>query len=322
LVDVLSIGGLLIMGRNVEGATPDGLRIVIDEFQSMSLATGHPPLLVAADQEGGRVCRFGPPYFSTYPTPRELGEKHDAVAVRSMFDRMGSDIRKVGVNWVLAPVMDIDSNPNNPVIGDRSFGADAETVSDLGVAAINGLQVGADLLACAKHFPGHGDTSVDSHFELPTVTHGLARLREFELMPFAAAVKAGVGSIMTGHILFPEIDPSFPATLSPTIISGILRKEMGYDGLVVADCLEMKSVAQRWGSSEAAILAVQAGVDMVISSHTFEVQHEIRDALLSAVLSGRISEDRIDDANRRIARAKARWISPALMPLASRHPVA
>lgn len=307
LIDEFHVGGVILMGRNVQGCTPQRVRALVEEFQAMSMATDMPPLLIAVDQEGGRVSRFGPPYFKQYPAAKALGEAGDEAAVRRNSRAIGNEMCSVGVNWILSPVVDVSNNPENNVIGDRSFGPEPDLVARMGVAAVYGLQNEAGLLACAKHFPGHGDTAIDSHLALPVIRHSRSRLDEVELAPFRAAIAAGVGSIMTSHIMFPQIDPELPATLSPAILTGLLRSELGYDGLVITDCLEMKGLAG-WGSAEAAVKAAIAGADMLLACNTYKTQREITDALVDAVTSGRLSEERIDEANRRIAAAKQHWV--------------
>ncbi|MDR3707893.1 MAG: beta-N-acetylhexosaminidase [Capsulimonadaceae bacterium] len=307
LIDEFHVGGIVLMGRNVEGNSPERMHAIVDEFQAMSTATEMPPLLVAVDQEGGRVARFAPPHFRTYPSAATLGEAADEAAVRRNGRAIGTELSSVGVNWVLAPVLDVNNNPANTVIGDRSYGSDPDLVARLGVAALKGLQDEAGLLACGKHFPGHGDTETDSHRSLPVIRHGRERLDAIELKPFRAAIDAGIGSIMSSHILFPDLDPEYPATLSPKILNGLLREELGFDGLIVTDDMEMKGLAS-WSPAEAAVRAVIAGADMLLVCHTYRTQRAIIDALVDAATSGRLSEERIDEANRRIALAKKRWV--------------
>jgi beta-N-acetylhexosaminidase len=308
LIEEFHVGGIILMGRNVEGLSPERARALIEEFQSMALATGVPPLLVSVDQEGGRSARFGPPYFNRYPTAKSLGDLNSEETVQRNYRGIGHELGAIGVNCVLAPVLDVNNNPANPVIGDRSFGDDASLVGRLGAAAVRGLQEEACVMACGKHFPGHGDTDVDSHLALPTIRHGRERLNEIELAPFRDAIDVGIGSIMTAHILFPELDPYLPASLSRIITTDLLRKELDYDGIIVTDCLEMKGVATDWGTAEAAVLAAIAGADLLLACHTYETQKQVIDALVDAVTAGRLSEDRIDEANELINKAKRRWV--------------
>ena len=311
LIEEFAVGGLILMGRNIGASSAAQVSALNDEFQDMARASDLPPLFIGVDQEGGRVSRFTPPHFRAYPSPGELGRAGDPDQVIRVMGELGAEMKGVGVNWVYAPVLDVNSNPTNPVIGDRSYSDTAEVVSEMGVAAVHGLQERAGVLACGKHFPGHGDTSADSHLTLPVVDSPLDRLRDQEMAPFAAVIQAGIGSLMTSHILFTDLDPDLPATLSPAILTDLLRREMGFTGLVITDCLEMKGVAAKWGSADAAVLAAIAGADMLLACHTYEIQQEIRDALMEAVRSGLLPETRVDEANRRIRAAKEAWVAPA-----------
>ena len=308
LVDDLAVGGIILMARNIDA--PAQVQSVLREMQARAERQSLPPLLVAIDQEGGPRTRLRLPRFLPSPSAWEIGQTRDPAQARAAARRMGEELRGLGVNWNFAPVLDVNNNPENPVIGHRSYGDTAENVAAMGVAAVRGYQEDAHILACGKHFPGHGDTNVDSHLALPRISHSLERLRDVELVPFQAAVAAGLAAVMTAHIVFDALDPALPATLSPAVLSGLLRGTMGFDGLVITDCLEMRGVAQGWGAPEAAVLAVIAGADMVLCCHTRETQQAIRDALVAAAESGRISPARIDASLARIAAAKARWLAP------------
>ncbi|MBC8139434.1 MAG: hypothetical protein H8F28_26450 [Fibrella sp.] len=213
-------------------------------------------------------------------------------------------MRAVGVNFNFAPVADIDSNPANPVIGDRSFGNDPQTVAAMVVDQVIGYGNGG-VLSCAKHFPGHGDTDVDSHIALPTLAHSRKVIEGRELVPFKSAICYGAPAIMTAHILFPALDPSgVPATLSKPILTELLRNDLGFRGLIVTDCLQMKAVADTWGTARAAVMAAQAGADLLLVCHTWEKQKETFDALVAAVRSGELSEERVNESLARIISAK------------------
>lgn len=307
LVDDLAVGGIIFMGRNVE--SPAQMRRVTGELQDINRAHGRSPLFLGVDQEGGRVNRLNPPHFTREPSPKSIGDTGDPGAARKSAAVIGRELRSVGLNWDFAPVLDVNNNPKNPVIGDRSYGDDPGLVSRMGAAAVAGFQEDAGIIACGKHFPGHGDTDVDSHHALPVVGHDRARLDEIELAPFKAAIAAGVASIITAHIRFNRLDSELPATLSPSILTGILRRDLGFEGLIVTDCLEMKGIANHWGLGEAAILAVEAGADILLACHTWTAQRAIRDALIDAVRSGRVPEARIDTSVKRILAAKSRWLS-------------
>ena len=308
LTDEFAVGGVILMGRNI--GTPDETAAQITQMQARARTLGLPPLFVATDQEGGRVQRLGPPRYPARPTAREIGQSEDAEGrARTEAASLGRELKRLGFNWDFAPVLDVDNNPDNPVIGDRSYSPDPEQVAALGVQAVRGLQEDAGILACGKHFPGHGDTDTDSHLALPRIPHSRARLEAVEMVPFRAAIDAGLGAVMTSHILFPAIDPALPATLSPAILTGLLRQQMGFDGLIITDDLEMRGIADHWGAGEAAVLAVEAGADMVLCCHTYGTQREIAAALTEAAASGRIPAARLQESQARIARAKARWVS-------------
>jgi beta-N-acetylhexosaminidase len=208
------------------------------------------------DQEGGRVARLKEPW-TVWPAARAVGRTGSAATAREMGQALAEELRACGIRYDFAPCVDVDTNPRNPVIGDRSFGDDPDLVARLGAAMIEGLQQGG-VAASAKHFPGHGDTDVDSHLDLPSVDHSRARLDEIELRPFRAAIAAGVASVMTSHVLVREIDDARPATLSPAVITGLLRQELGYTGVVVTDDLEMQALAKHWRPAQIAVLGAQA----------------------------------------------------------------
>ncbi len=301
----LRVGSVVLMGRNI--SPPPALRAMLADLQTRAQAHGLPPLLVAVDQEGGRVSRLQRPHYTPHPPPRTLGAARQPEHARAWAGAIGHELASVGIGWDFAPVLDVDNNPANPVIGDRAFSDNPHVVARLGAAAVQGLQEDAGVLACGKHFPGHGDTDTDSHFALPRIPHPRARLESVELVPFRAAIDVGVGAIMTAHILFPALDAALPATLSPAVLSGLLRGELGYDGLIVTDDLEMRGVADGWGAPQAAVLAVRAGADVLLCCHTLATQRAIQAALLDAVRAGQITQTRLDESLARIARAKARW---------------
>ena len=304
-VGELGAGGMIVMGRNVAGPGAGAIdagavRAMLAQLQERATV----PLLVGTDQEGGRVARFGAAPFTRMPPALTIGEQSDTNLARAAARATGRELKAVGVNWNFAPVADINSNPDNPVIGDRSFGDNPERVAEMVAAQVAGYTE-SGVLACAKHFPGHGDTSLDSHYDLPTVGFDLPQMTARELIPFRAAIDAGVPSVMTAHILFPALEPGgLPATMSRAILTGLLRESMGFDGLIVTDCLEMKAVADGWGTARAAVLAACAGADMLLVCHTWEQQKATFDALMGAVQTGELPLTRVDDAVARVLRAK------------------
>ncbi|MGI4787508.1 MAG: beta-N-acetylhexosaminidase [Janthinobacterium lividum] len=306
LVEELAVGGLILMGRNVD--TPAQIQALLAEMQILAARQGLPPLFVTIDQEGGPKTHLRPPHFPASDDAWQIGLTGDPAQARKSARQIGQELRSVGINANFAPVLDVNNNPANAVIGRRSYGDTPQSVAAMGVAAVQGYQEDAGILACGKHFPGHGDTDVDSHQALPTISHALDRLFQIELVPFQAAIAAGLAAIMTAHIVFPELDPKLPATLSPAILTGLLRGDLGFEGLIITDCLEMNGVAKDWGEAEATVLAVLAGADILLCCHTWSAQLAIRDSLVAAVETGRIPISRIDASLTRILAAKDRWL--------------
>jgi beta-N-acetylhexosaminidase len=296
LVDEFRVGGIALLGRNV--STPERVTATMNELQSRSPV----PLLISVDQEGGPVARLKCP-FAIFPSNMALAATGSPDYCRRAAQAVAQELLAVGINFNFAPCLDVNINPENPIIGVRSYGESPDTVAKFGVAAIEGYQ-SQGLFACAKHFPGHGDTDVDTHLSLPAITYEWDRLNAVELLPFRAAIEAGVASIMTTHIAFTVLDQDLPATLSKAVITGLLRNDLGYDGLIITDCLEMKAISDNFTPEDAAVLAVQAGVDILLDGHTLEYQRRLRQALIDAVESGVISEKRIDESVARILAAK------------------
>lgn len=301
-----NLGGIIIFSRNVE--SPEQITQLNAELQQLAL--GSPfgvGLLIAIDQEGGLVARITEG-VSVAPAQMAVGALDSPEKAYQINKVVGEELAAMGFSMNLAPCLDVNNNPHNPVIGVRSFGEDPEKVAQLGTAAVRGLQ--ESLIATAKHFPGHGDTAVDSHLGLPVIPHTRERLREVELVPFKAAIAAGVEAVLAAHIVFPAIEPipGRPSSLSYPVLTELLREDLGFDGLVLTDCMEMQAISQHYSMGEAAVLAVEAGNDLVLVSHTPELQAEAFWAVVQAVKSGRISERRIDDSLRRIARAKAAYV--------------
>ncbi len=230
-----------------------------------ALLTLRPDLLIAVDQEGGPVRRFKD---MAVPPMREVSDEASAIEWGRF---LGSQLRAMGFNMNMAPVLDVDSNPDNPIIGERSFGSEPGRVARLGLALAQGL-IEKGVCPVGKHFPGHGDTAVDSHLALPTLTHQRPRLDAVELVPFKAAIRAELPALMTAHILLPAFDEQAPATLSPSVIDGLLRAELGYQGLVITDDLEMKAVWDRYPIEESTERGLGAGVDIMLICHQLSAQ--------------------------------------------------
>jgi beta-N-acetylhexosaminidase len=291
-------GGVILFRRNIED--PVQVAALIDKLQASRREAA--PLLVSVDQEGGRVARLKAP-VTEFPDLALLGSTGDEYLAERFGEVLARELVHLGFNLDYAPVMDVDSNPANPVIGPRSLSRDPHEVARMGVAILRAMQRNG-LLACAKHFPGHGDTSSDSHLELPELPHDLERLRRLELVPFRAAIDAGVATLMTAHVLFRALDPSVPATLSPMVIDGLLRRELGYQGVVFSDDLEMKAVLDHFGIAESVCRGLAAGVDGFLICHEASRQEEALEALVHAAESSSTLRDRLLESAARLARLR------------------
>ncbi len=309
MITEYQIGGIIIFDRNVTGLA-DLARLINDAQNSAINAGPGVPLFVATDQEGWPVLRLRDG-ATIFPSNMAVGASGSVMDAQLMASIMATEMKAVGINMNLAPVMDVNSNPANPIIGIRSFGSSPQLVSRLGTAMIETYQA-QGIIATAKHFPGHGDTSLDSHLSLPTITHDLTRLEAVELAPFRAAISAGVDCIMTAHISLPAVDPSRnrPATLSPPILQGLLRGQMGFVGLIATDSLGMRALTDEYDVATAAALAFQAGADLLMfgddPGHDPSEQRPAYERVLELVEGGNVPMSRLDDAVRRILLLKAR----------------
>jgi beta-N-acetylhexosaminidase len=306
LAKEFDLGGVILFGRNIEA--PEQVAELSAECEALGRTM---PAWVSVDQEGGRVARLKEP-FTRWPPMATLGragKESEALAVR-FATALAEELKAVGITLDYAPVLDIHTNPKNPVIGDRALAEKAEDVARLGRVIIRTLQ-GAGLAACGKHFPGHGDTSTDSHFELPLVDHPPDRLRAIEFEPFRAAVAEQVAFIMTAHVLVPSLDEEKPATLSSRVVQKLLREELKYDGVILSDDLEMKAVSAQYAVPDSAVEAIQAGCDAVlVCQGDVDLQARTLESLVRAVESGTIPAKRFDDAFMRLKRAKQKFLTP------------
>lgn len=296
------VGGVVLFRRNIED--PAQVRALTAELHR--LAPPDAPLTVALDQEGGRVQRLRAPW-TEWPPMRTLGR--GPVADTTAFARaLALELLDAGFDLDFAPVVDVDSNPDNPVIGDRSFARDPAAVGLHAAAQITAMQE-LGIAACAKHFPGHGDTDLDSHFALPRLDLDRTRLDRTELPPFRAAIAAGVASIMTAHVLFPKLDRTRPATLSPAIMA-MLRDELGYDGLVFSDDIEMKAIADHFSVEDRSLGILRAGVDVVMACSQTDLREEVLGKL------ERAPDDLLEHSLRRMIAFKQRFGSSVqIVPL-------
>jgi beta-N-acetylhexosaminidase len=282
------VAGVILFRRNIESAEQ-----VLALNTALKQRAGR-PLLSCVDQEGGRVARLRNPPFTAVPSMRELAAGGEAAAAAAG-TLLAREVRAVGFDWDFAPVMDVDTNPANPVIGDRSLSRDPELVCKLGVAL--GVAMEAEGVAsCAKHFPGHGDTHLDSHLHLPSLPHGLERLQQVELKPFQAYARANLASVMTAHVIFQALDPGVPATMSHKVLTGLLRQQLGFGGLIVSDDMEMKAVADHYEIGHAVVESLNAGCDLFLVCHQAAVQRAGIEAIVRAVESGKVARERLDAA--------------------------
>jgi beta-N-acetylhexosaminidase len=294
------LAGVLLFAGNV--SSPEQVRSVVKQLRAHN-----PHVLIAVDEEGGIVTRLEAGRGSSYPGNAALGALDDLAATRQVALSIGAMLAERGLSLDLAPVADLDSNPANPVIGVRSFGAEPRRVAAHTAAFVTGVQA-SGVAACAKHFPGHGRSSTDSHVALPSVEATLAGLMAADLVPFRAAIAAGVRCVMTAHVVFPAID-DVPATLSRRLISGVLRDELGFDGVVITDALGMDAIGDGARTAAGAIRSLAAGADLLCLPAGRAAQQRARDTLAAAVLGGELSRDRVAEAAARV-RALAAWANP------------
>jgi beta-N-acetylhexosaminidase len=318
LIDKYQPGGIIYFAWTNSVKNPTQIAELSNGIQDA--ATAQPsqvPSLIGIDQEGGIVARIGPP-ATQLPGNMALGAGRSARDAQDAAAINGDELTAMGINWNFAPVADVNVNPANPVIGVRSFGENPQLAATLTAAQTRGY-TSAGVAGAAKHFPGHGDTATDSHTGLPVVDHTRAEWEQLDRPPFQAAIDAGVPAIMTAHISVPALDPSGdPATLSEPIMTGILREEMGYDGVVITDALDMAGASATYGNDRVPVLALKAGVDMLLMPPQFDVAYN---AVLDAVKSGELTEERIETSVRRILTLKRDlgivedpYVDPATVP--------
>ena len=295
--------GVILFKKNV-GAPAD----VAALCRSLKVQAAR-PFLLAVDQEGGRVARLRGAPFTTLPAMREVGDRDDPGLAERLGRLLALELRAVGFDWDFAPVLDVDTNPKNPVIGDRAFSRDPLKVARLGLSLAMGLEAGG-VASCGKHFPGHGDTHQDSHETLPKLSHDLARLRATELVPFRAYAQAGLAALMTAHVTFEAVDAGVPATMSQKVLGGVLRGELGFEGVLVSDDLEMKAIADHYDLGEVAVRGAAAGVDLFLVCHRADRQRAAIEALVRAVEEGRLPRARVLEANARLDVLARRFAHP------------
>ncbi len=293
------LGGVILFRRNVNDV--DQVVALCESAHDAAKSQPLPPF-VSLDQEGGRVVRVRDP-LTKLPTMRSVGDKNDLHLAADVAEVIATEVCALGFNLNYSPVIDVDTNPDNPVIGDRAFSRDPLTVARFGGAFVAG-HLASGVIPCGKHFPGHGDTDTDSHLTLPTISHDRARLDAIELLPFQKLAEAGIPMIMTAHVVVPAIDPDEPATLSEAALTGILRNEMGFDGIIVTDDLEMAAVAERYEIEKLVLKSLHAGSDLFLICHTFEKYQRAVDYLLAAAKENPDIKAKIFTAANRIAKTK------------------
>ena len=311
LAKEFDLGGIILFARNVE--SPEQVAEIAREAQTLAREL---PLWVSVDQEGGRVARLKAP-FTVWPPMLTLGRSGDTQLAVRFARALAAELKAVGISLDYTPVLDVLTNAKNPAIGDRALSERVEDVATLGRALIDAFQ-GAGLAAAGKHFPGHGDTSVDSHLDLPICELPPDRLRAVELVPFREAVAADVACMLTCHVLFTEIDDQYPATLSPRIVQAMLKDELGYQGAVITDDLDMKAIANRYTIEETVVRCLRAGCDgFLICNGDYDKKVRALEAVIREAESDMGFAKRVEDAMTRMRRPKARFLSgrrPAVDP--------
>lgn len=295
-----AVGGAILFSRNFSDV--EGAHRLVGALHALETPK---PLWISIDQEGGRVARLKAP-FPTLPPMRTVGEARRKTLAHKTGALLGELLSILGFHQDYAPVLDVDSNPDNPIIGDRAFSREAAVVARLGAAFIDGMQ-SQGIAACGKHFPGHGDTDVDSHLALPRLPHDLERLMQVELVPFVAAARVNCAAIMTAHVVFSAIDEELPATLSDKVIEPILRGQIGFGGVIVSDDLEMKAVADHFGVADSAVRAIRAGCDQLLICSRVDWIDEAHRALIKAVETGALAKSRLLEAASRVDAMNARF---------------
>ncbi|HSQ11404.1 MAG TPA: beta-N-acetylhexosaminidase, partial [Candidatus Deferrimicrobium sp.] len=265
------------------------------------------PHWISVDQEGGRVARLRRP-FTEWPPMMTLGRSGDPELAGDFASALAAELRAAGVNLDYTPVLDIHTNSKNPVIGDRALGTTADVVAAFGAALIRKLHEGG-IVACGKHFPGHGDADKDSHFDLPIVRKSMEELQAIELAPFADACRNQIESLMTAHVAYPALDPKLPATLSEAIVTGLLRHQLGYDGVVFSDDLAMRAISDRYSVDEAAALAVRAGVDVLLFCHEIDKAAAAFEFLCAEAERDPVLRARVEESYRRVTELKRRYLT-------------
>ena len=301
LISQFHVGGIIFYKNNFE--TPAQTIQLVNQMKAENRS--NLPLLLGADQEGGRVTRL-PGGLANFPPNKQIGKVNNPEFSYKVGTLLGHELKEFGLNLNFAPVLDINSNPNNPVIGDRSFGNNSEIVSKLGIQTMKGIQ-SQNVIPTIKHFPGHGDTSVDSHLELPIVNKSLKELKKLELIPFERAIDDGADVVMVAHILLPELDKTNPASMSKAVMTDLLRKQLRFEGVIITDDMTMGAITEHFDIGKAAVESVKAGSDIILVGHDYNNVVKITSSLKTAIQSGEISEQRLNESLERIIELKRKY---------------
>lgn len=299
LIKNQKVGGVILFGNNVKDSTQ--LVDLTNSLKSMNLQN-EIPLFISVDEEGGLVSRM-PSEIKKLPSNQVIGSKNDGDLSYNIGRTIGEELKLFGFNMDFAPVLDINSNPNNSVIGDRSFGNNLSIVTKLGVKTMEGM-ASSNIIPVVKHFPGHGDTSVDSHIGLPVVNKNLESLSSFELLPFKEAIKKNVDTIMVSHILINKIDATYPASMSKAVITDILRKSLNFSGVVITDDMTMGAIIKNYDIGDAAVKSINAGSDIALVCHGYDNELKVINSIKAALSSNVLQESRIDESVYRILKLK------------------
>ncbi|MFU0825613.1 beta-N-acetylhexosaminidase [Clostridium sp.] len=302
LIEKYKVGGFILFKDNIKNVNQ---LLSLTNSLKMENSSNKIPLFLSVDEEGGKVTRM-PDELKSFPTNKVIGKINDEDFSNKIGKTIASEIKSFGFNMDFAPVLDINNNPKNPVIGSRSFGSNPDVVTKLGIETMKGIQ-SENVISVVKHFPGHGDTSVDSHIGLPSVNNDLKRLEEFELIPFKNAIENKADAVMIAHILLPKIDEKNPSSMSKTIITDILRNNLKFNGVVITDDMTMGAITKNYDINDAAVKSIKAGSDIVLICHGYDNEIKVINSLKNAVLKGEITEERIDESVYRILKLKEKY---------------
>ena len=300
LINEYKVGGVILFARNIEDSNQ-----MIELTRALQENNNNLPLFISIDEEGGRVSRL-PDDVEKFPSAFTIGLINDQQTAYENGKEIGYTLKRLGINLDYAPVLDIYSNENNTVIGDRAFSTEESIVSTMGIATMEGIE-DSDIIPVVKHFPGHGDTEVDSHYGLPIVYKTLEELRNFEFIPFVKAIESGCDVIMVSHIILNEVDSINPASLSKIVISDLLRKDMGFDKVVITDDMSMGAITSIMSIEEACIKSIKAGCDILLLGNAYEEIEQVIDSIKLKLYNGEISEEQINKSVKRILELKKKY---------------